>query len=205
AGRVGRPGDGAVRDGRQRCHRCAHGRQRRARRRRGLRAEPRLAPRGTGRLLGRRRPRRLGGAAAGVRDPDRGGARRPVRPVVRGGRLPRAGVARAVLGARRARLPGAVPGPRLLPVAGVPGVAVAQPQLLLRRGPAVVAVELVAAGQGRELLGVRGAAAGDRVGRGRARDGSAADRPQDRLAGPARATRAPRPGGPRPRGRRVRL
>ena len=61
-------------------------------------------------------------------------------------------------------LPRRVHGRRLLLVAGLPGLAGAQPQLLLRRRPAAVAVELVEARQGRQLLAVRGAAAGHRLG-----------------------------------------
>ena len=66
-------------------------------------------------------------------------------------------------------LPRGVHGRRLLPVAGVPGLAGAQPQLLLRDRPAAVAVELVEARQGGELLAVRGAAAGHRLGVARRR------------------------------------
>ena len=55
-----------------------------------------------------------------------------------------------------------VHGGRRVPVPGVPVLAGAQPQLLLRRRPAAVAVELVQARQGGQLRDVRGDPAADR-------------------------------------------
>ena len=78
---------------------------------------------------------------------------------------------------------------RLLPVDRVPRLADPQPQLLLRRRPHHLAVELVQARQGGQQRALRGAAARHRLDVGGARDRHRAAGPQVRVAAPPRADR----------------
>ena len=159
----------AAADRRDRHHRGPHHRLGRARRRRRSPGEPGAPRRGPGRLLGGRHARRLLRPGPRLRDPHRRGARHPVRPAQRGRVLHRPRVAPARPLAGDLRLPRRVHGRRLLPLDRVPGVAGAQPQLLLRRRPADLALELVQAGEGGQQRAVRRAPAGHRLDVGRAR------------------------------------